>query len=60
VRAIPELRRAAVIAMTGFGDAATSQAVRDTGFDAHVLKPVNVEGLMRLLARIDSERGPDS
>jgi len=44
-----ELRRARLIAFTGYGSASETQRAREAGFDAHIVKPVSFEDLQKLL-----------
>ena len=47
----PRARRAsASIALTGYGQAADRATAREAGFDEHLVKPVDVDELLRLLA----------
>jgi two-component system, chemotaxis family, CheB/CheR fusion protein len=39
-----------LIALTGYGQASDRAAGREAGFDEHLVKPVNIEELLRLLA----------
>jgi CheY-like chemotaxis protein len=39
-----------IIALTGYGQAADLQRGRDSGFDAHLIKPVDVQVLRRAIA----------
>jgi len=57
ILAIPGLEDAERIAITGFGDQATAQRLREAGFRAHVLKPVELETLLGLLAETCRDLG---
>ena len=50
-------RRAAIVALTGWGQESDKRRSRDAGADAHLVKPVDPEALQKVLALIDS-RGP--
>jgi PAS domain S-box-containing protein len=50
VRAIPGGNQVRLIALTGYGQPADRGRALAAGFDAHLVKPVNVEELARLLA----------
>jgi len=43
-----------LIALTGYGQASDRAAGREAGFDEHLVKPVNIEGLLSLLADLRS------
>jgi two-component system CheB/CheR fusion protein len=43
-------RETILIAVTGYGRASDHQASQEAGFDGHLVKPVNVEQLLELLA----------
>jgi CheY-like chemotaxis protein len=49
LRAVPDFDQVALIAFTAWGDVVTRQRVIDTGFDAHVIKPANLD---RILAAV--------
>jgi PAS domain S-box-containing protein len=42
----------ALVAITGYGQAADVQRAKDAGFDAHITKPVAFDELARVLARL--------
>ncbi len=44
-----------LIALTGYGQATDRAAARDAGFDEHLVKPVNVDELLRLLGKLKRE-----
>jgi two-component system CheB/CheR fusion protein len=46
-----------LIALTGYGQAADRAASREAGFDEHLVKPVDVDELLRLLARLRVDAG---
>jgi CheY-like chemotaxis protein len=41
--------RSTLVAVTGFGQAADRERTRAAGFDRHVVKPIDLAGLMRLV-----------
>jgi CheY-like chemotaxis protein len=49
---------AALIALTGYGQAADVQRAREAGFDRHLTKPARVEDLEAILAGTDG--GPEN
>jgi two-component system, chemotaxis family, CheB/CheR fusion protein len=49
VRQAPELSSTHLIALTGYGQSEDREAVRKAGFDTHLIKPVDFDGLMRVL-----------
>ena len=55
VRAIPELARIPAIAMTGFGMARDIEQARSAGYSAHLVKPVDIEEMDRLIQRLASD-----
>ena len=50
LRAQPETKGALLIAVSGYGREADLRSSRRAGFDHHLIKPVNVEELLKLLA----------
>lgn len=52
LRADPALQGVHLVAITGWGRDADRDAARAAGFDRHLLKPVNPEDMVRLLAEI--------
>jgi PAS domain S-box-containing protein len=44
-----------LVAVTGWGQEADRQRSRDAGFDTHVVKPIDHDALMRLLATLPAE-----
>jgi PAS domain S-box-containing protein len=46
---LPGLEQAYTIAMTGYGNEDDKRRTRAAGFDAHLTKPVELDGLMKLL-----------
>ena len=49
VRARPQLERAELIALTGYGQAKDRERTAQAGFDRHLLKPVDLDRLMGIL-----------
>lgn len=49
LRAAPETRAAFLIALTGYGQDDDRRRALEAGFDAHLVKPVDLEALRRLL-----------
>jgi PAS domain S-box-containing protein len=49
IRARPEYRRIALIAMTGLGEQADRQRSLDAGFDRHLVKPISFDALDAVL-----------
>ena len=47
-----------LIALTGYGQAADRATAREAGFDEHLVKPVDVDELLRLLARLHGRPEP--
>jgi len=51
LRTTPGLERALVVAMTGYGQEEDRRRSREAGFDHHLVKPVDLDALEKLLAR---------
>jgi PAS domain S-box-containing protein len=49
IREIPRLRQLKLIALTGYGQEQDRELTKQAGFDAHLVKPVDVETLEQLL-----------
>jgi CheY-like chemotaxis protein len=49
LRAVPGLERVFGIAMTGYGSQDDKRRTQDAGFDAHLIKPVELDALIGLL-----------
>jgi len=58
LRQIPALGRAVLIALSGYGRDQDRRQAFDAGFDHHLVKPPDLEGLAALLARIAGARTP--
>jgi PAS domain S-box-containing protein len=52
LRASPDLRRARLVAVTGYGQADDRRRALEAGFDEHIVKPFDVEALCRLIDRL--------
>jgi two-component system CheB/CheR fusion protein len=50
IRSDPELANVVLVAVTGYGQQNDRALAKDAGFDAHMVKPVKFEDLMKLLA----------
>jgi PAS domain S-box-containing protein len=50
MRAVPALKNIWIVAITGYGNDDDIQLAREAGFDAHLLKPVDLAELERLLS----------
>jgi CheY-like chemotaxis protein len=50
MRAMPELEGVRLVALTGYGRDEDRQRTRDAGFDHHLVKPVDLDELGRLVA----------
>ncbi len=57
IRASPDYRRMRLIALTGYGQAEDRQRAKASGFDAHLVKPVEFSALQQVLA---GQVSPDS
>jgi CheY-like chemotaxis protein len=49
-----------IIAVSGWGEEADRKQSREAGFDHHVVKPLDYEGVQRLLSTVESTRSPGS
>lgn len=49
LRAEPGLKDVVLVALTGYGQESDRRRARDAGFDVHLVKPVDLEALKRLL-----------
>jgi signal transduction histidine kinase/ActR/RegA family two-component response regulator len=52
MRADPELRRVALVAVTGYAQPEDVEMAREAGFDSHLAKPPNLDALERTLAEV--------
>ncbi|MCC2974800.1 PAS domain-containing protein [Massilia sp. IC2-476] len=50
LRALPQMRGALLVAVTGYGRAQDREAALAAGFDQHLVKPVDIHELLALLA----------
>ncbi len=57
LHAMPELGNTIYAAMTGFGHASDRERTREAGFDAHLVKPVELALFDDLLALVEARRG---
>jgi CheY-like chemotaxis protein len=56
LRAMPEHADIYLIALTGYGQITDRTAGKRAGFDEHLVKPVNVDELVRLLGDLKNAR----
>ena len=49
LRQLPELSSAVLVALTGYGQDSDRRRALESGFDAHLVKPVSVHDLQELL-----------
>jgi CheY-like chemotaxis protein len=52
LRAIPATAACILIDVTGWGQASDRQRAREAGFDEHIVKPLQLDRLQKLLGRI--------
>jgi CheY-like chemotaxis protein len=52
LRAQPETAQSIMIAITGYGQEQDRKRTAESGFDHHLVKPVNMEQLLRLLSEV--------
>ncbi|HVT08844.1 MAG TPA: chemotaxis protein CheB [Polyangia bacterium] len=57
LRAMPETADIHLVAITGYGRASDRIASREAGFDEHLVKPVQPDELLKVLARIQGQSG---
>jgi CheY-like chemotaxis protein len=57
IRARPAARRAALIALTGWGQERDRDRTAEAGFDGHLIKPVDIDTVAAALASV-SDQGP--
>jgi CheY-like chemotaxis protein len=50
IRQLPGLANVLIIAATGYGQEADRQKSRDAGIDEHLVKPIELEALLRALS----------
>jgi CheY-like chemotaxis protein len=55
----PRCRGAVLLAMTGYDRDEDRQRVRESGFDRHLVKPLELDALEALLAQLATAEGPD-
>ena len=57
IRARPDGKSIMLIAVTGHGQAEDRRRALDTGFDAHLTKPVSLEHVAELVGRLQPSQG---
>jgi CheY-like chemotaxis protein len=58
LRDLPGLTGMRLVAVTGYGQETDHQRSRAAGFDRHLVKPVDLDGLERLLRDLGNESTP--
>jgi CheY-like chemotaxis protein len=58
VRREPRLTNVLLVALTGYGRAEDRQLALAAGFDHHLVKPIDVDTLEELFARVAPARAP--
>ncbi|BDB28461.1 response regulator [Cupriavidus sp. P-10] len=56
LRALPEMRGATLVALTGFGQPDDRRRAMEAGFDQHLVKPADLEALTHLLDTLGEAR----
>jgi len=56
IRALPGYRSTSIVAVTGWGQEQDREHTRDAGIDVHLVKPVGLDAINIVLAKLDSER----
>jgi CheY-like chemotaxis protein len=49
LRRLPGLEKSRIVALTGYGQEDDRRRSREAGFDAHIVKPVDLEALQKIL-----------
>lgn len=57
MRADPAIASAILIALTGWGAEGELRKTRESGFDFHMVKPVDANALLELLSKVEPRRG---
>ena len=55
LRAAPATAAAGLVAVTGYGRVEDERRTRDAGFDAHLVKPIDLACLERIIAQLPGE-----
>jgi CheY-like chemotaxis protein len=56
LRADPNVAGAFIVALTGWGQDQDKERARQSGFDAHLTKPADLDAVEKMLARAASRR----
>jgi CheY-like chemotaxis protein len=59
IRQLPGLARVHIVALTGYGRMSDRERAHDAGFDDYLVKPVNIDLLLRTLAARHRPSGDD-
>jgi two-component system, chemotaxis family, CheB/CheR fusion protein len=59
LRKVPGMERVTLVALTGYGQDSDRQRAKEAGFDDHLVKPVSVDSLRKLLTSLPSPRATD-
>ena len=54
LRGDPDMQHIGLIALTGYGLADDQRRVLEAGFDMHLVKPVDIDSLMKAIASLSS------
>ena len=57
IRQLPGMQDLILVAMTGYGQEEDRRRTREAGFDVHLVKPVDIDELRRLVAAAQSNAG---
>jgi CheY-like chemotaxis protein len=55
LRALPALAHTTFVAVTGYGQASDRERIRNSGFHAHLVKPVNLSHLLHVIDEAGSK-----
>jgi signal transduction histidine kinase len=58
LRREPSLKDVVLVALTGYGQESDRRRAREAGFDVHLVKPVDLEALKRLIASPQADAAP--
>jgi CheY-like chemotaxis protein len=59
IRRLPTAKPIRIIALTGWGQEADRSHAKEAGFDAHLVKPVDIAALAKLLGDTETAPGQD-
>jgi PAS domain S-box-containing protein len=57
LRLLPDMQHVPAVALTGYGRAADIERARKEGFAEHLIKPIDIEQLLRIVRKLTGENG---